>query len=327
MSDSVKKILIEYGNKRSAEEERKEMRIVKIYEEYPEIKEIDEALYESGANNVKRIIKDPDNAVKYNAEYRKKSGDLKRRRARIIEDNGIDPNFDAPRYECEKCRDTGFLNNGKRCECFERKLINERYLRSNLKDRLEKESFEKFSFDFYSRENDGKHALSPYENISKIYGSCVDFCKNFDTETKGLLFHGSTGLGKTFLSSAVAKRLMDNGKTVIYLRATQLFSLYEEYRFAPEGERDVISDIYACDLLIIDDLGTEAQNKSNASFLFDLLNERFDKGRKLIINTNYSLKEITKMYSSRITSRIYENFYVYGFYGEDIRIQKIKRGM
>lgn len=302
MSDSVKKILIEYSNQRSAADEKKRMRIIKIYSEYPEIKEIDEKMYQSGAENVKRIIRDPQNASRYNEEYRKSCEALKKRRNEIISLNGIDPKFDSAQYSCGKCCDTGFLPNGKRCECFEKKLIDERYMRSNLKERLENECFENFSFDFYSKENDGKHALSPYENAARIYKDCISFCSEFDSQSKGLLFHGSTGLGKTFLSSAIAKRLMDNGKNVIYLRSPQLFSLYEEYRFSSE-KNEMISDIYDCDLLIIDDLGTEAQSKANNAFLFDLLNDRFDKKRKLIINTNFSLNEISKMYSKRQIGR------------------------
>ena len=139
-----------------------------------------------------------------------------------------------------------------------------------------------------------------------------------------MVFYGPTGLGKTFLSGAVAKELMDRGKTVVYLRAARLFSVYEDYKFGRNTDKNVIDNIYNTDLLIIDDLGTEVQDKKNLSFLFDVVNERTANGKKIIISTNLEISEITKLYSMRFTSRLYEYFMMYRFYGEDIRIQKLK---
>ena len=325
MSEAVKKIIVEYDNLRNRKEEEKKLRILKIYTDYPQIEDIDKKIYLSGAENVKRIIKAPQKADEFNKEYKQKFNELKKERERIIKENGIDPEFDAVKYECKFCSDTGFDKNGEKCECFKRKLINYRYEKSNLSPNLEKENFETFSFDYYSKEKVKGYELSPYENMKAIYSRAIKFCDNFDNENKGLVFYGGSGLGKTFLSSCIAKRLMDNGKTVTYLRASKLFSLYEEYRFNRLEDEGIINDIYSSDLLIIDDLGTEPQNKNNMSFLFDLLNDRIDANKKVIINTNYNMNEIAKMYSSRLTSRIYEHFIVYGFYGEDIRILKLKR--
>ena len=160
--------------------------------------------------------------------------------------------------------------------------------------------------------------------MKQIYNRARTFCENFDYENKGLVFYGGTGLGKTFLSSCIAKELMDNGKTVVYLSAPRLFMIYEDYRFNRLDDDSVMDDIYLSDLLIIDDLGTEFQNKGNMAFLFDLLNNRISNGKKIIISTNYNMNELTKMYSSRFTSRLYEFFLIYGFYGNDIRIEKLK---
>ena len=116
-----------------------------------------------------------------------------------------------------------------------------------------------------------KNGVSVYDNMTKIYNNCKRFCDNFDNETKGLVFYGSTGLGKTFLSSAIAKELMDKGKMVIYIRATKLFSINEDYKFGRNTDRSVIDNIYKADLLIIDDLGTEPFNKNNLAFYLTLL--------------------------------------------------------
>lgn len=323
MSEAAKKIMDEYENMRSQKEDEKRARIAKIYGDFPEIEAIDREIYQAGAENVKNIIKSPEKADELNREYKNKFESLKNKRKKIIEKNGIDPQFDAVKYDCEKCSDTGFLPDGKRCGCFSQRLINYRYKRSNLSEILERENFDTFSFDYYSKENDG-NKLSPYENMKKIYVRAKKFCENFNSEEKGLVFYGAAGLGKTFLSSCIAKALMDNGKTVVYLNAPRLFMLYESYRFNRLEDNSVINDIYSADLLIIDDLGTEPQNKNNISFLFDLLSDRLSNNRKMIISTNYNMNELTQMYSSRFTSRIYEYFLIYGFYGSDIRIEKLK---
>ena len=195
---------------------------------------------------------------------------------------------------------------------------------SNIEETIKTQNFDTFSFDYYSKDV-GENGVSVYDNMMKIYNNCKRFCDNFDNENKGLVFYGSTGLGKTFLSSAIAKELMDKGKMVIYIRATKLFSINEDYKFGRNTDRSVIDNIYKADLLIIDDLGTEPFNKNNLAFLFDVINERTANNKKIIINTNLQISEITKMYSMRFTSRLYEYFMMYKFYGEDIRIQKLRR--
>lgn len=319
------KILAEYEIIRSKNRAIRDKEKEEVYNKFPEIKNIDDEIYRAGAENVKRIMKSPENSDEYNKDYKNTLLKLQEKRKKLIEKNNISPDFDKIKYECEECNDTAFLPDGKKCTCFINKIINERYKKSNLFENLRKENFETFVFDYYSKENVKGYNISPYENMERIYKRCKNFCENFDDEDKGLLFYGSTGLGKTFLSSAIAKALMDKGKTVLYLRASRLFQIFEDYRFGKLSENDEINDIYGCDLLIIDDLGTEMHNKNNMSVLFDLVNERFSKNKKIIINTNYNLTELTKVYSSRFTSRIYEYFLVYGFFGEDIRILKLKK--
>lgn len=323
MNEEIKHILVEYGERRAKNEVLRNARVAKVYAEYPRIKEIDLKIKRAGADNFKRILNDPENSEKYNREFDRELKDLRRERLALIEENNINPDFDKIKCRCPICRDKGFLENGKKCSCLKQAMINERYLKSNLSEILEKENFENFSFAYYSK-NKGEHdKLSPYENIVRVYKRANIFCDNFDNEEKSLIFYGATGLGKTFMSSCIAKRLMDKGKTVLYLRAQQLFDIYESYRFRRE-ETGNIKDVYNCDLLIIDDLGTEQQNKNNFAFLFDLINERLSSGKKIIINTNLNMNDLNNAYSSRFTSRIYEYFLVYGFSGEDIRVQKLR---
>ena len=325
MADSaaVNKIFNEYEELRQKASNERRHRIDKVYEDVPRIKEIDDEIYSLGFNNMQNILKDPDNADSFNADMKAKFKVLNEEKSRLIKENGISPDYDKYKYACDNCGDTGYTEDGKKCRCLIQKLINEAYSRSNLGDILKKQNFDTFSFKYYSKEKNGNE-LSPNENMIKIYNRCREYCDNFKNEEKSLLFSGSTGLGKTFLSSCIAKEIMDKGRTVIYTRATKLFNIYEDYKFGRSDDKSVLDNLYTADLLIIDDLGTEVQNKNNISFLFDLICERLSKEKKMIVNTNLSVNEIAKIYSSRFASRIYESFEIYKFYGEDIRIKKLK---
>lgn len=320
---TVNKIFNEYEELRQKASEDRRYRMDEVYAAVPRIKEIENEIYSVGSLNMQNILKNPENADKLNAEMKAKFKLLNEEKEKLIRENNIDPDYDKYRYECSECGDTGYTEDGKKCRCFLQKLINEEYSRSNLGDVLKKQNFDTFSFDYYSRENSSSE-MSPYDNMVKIYSRCKNYCENFDNEIKSLLFSGSTGLGKTFLSSCIAKELIDRGKIVVYVRATKLFNMYEDYKFGRNDDKSAIDSLYNADLLIIDDLGTEPQNKNNVSFLFDIICERLSSEKKLIINTNLSVNEMAKIYSSRFASRIYEGFEVYKFYGDDIRIEKLK---
>ncbi len=319
---AIKKIFGEYEELRIKASNDRQSRINDVYKKFPRIKEIDEEIYRYGMENAVNISKAPEKASEYNNIFKKRLKDLQDEKNKIISDNNIPADYEEYKYSCPICSDTGYTENGSKCSCLRQKLINEAYSRSNLGKILNKQNFENFSFDYYSKEKTDGHEISPYANMVKIYERCHNFCNNFNDTEKGLLFYGSPGLGKTFLSSCIAKELIDKGKVVIYTRATKLFSLYENYRFG-KANKETVDDIYNADLLIIDDLGTEPQNKNNFSFLYDIICERMTEGKKVIINTNLNLGELEKMYSARFTSRIYEFFVPLRFYGKDIRIQKI----
>lgn len=319
----INNIMIEYDNLRVIAAADRKKRISEVYAKVPRIEEIDKEIFRRGNENMNNILRNPDKKDEFNADFKENLKRLNDEKSHLLKENNISPDFDKYNYKCENCSDTGYDENGVKCQCFRQRLINEAYAMSNMEEIIEKQNFETFSFNYYSKQP-SENGISPYENITKIYNNCKKFCENFDKETKGLVFYGSTGLGKTFLSSAIAKELMDNGKIVVYVRATKMFSMYEDYKFGRNSDRSVIDNMYNADLLIIDDLGTEPMNNNNLSFLFDVINERTAKNKKIIINTNLQISEITKMYSMRFTSRLSEYFMLYKFYGDDIRIQKLK---
>lgn len=318
------KIIKEYEDCRAKAEIERKLRVQEIYEKYPRIKEIDDEIFKLGSGNMKNILANPEKSDEINKNFKKNLKELKKEKAEIVKANKISKDYDKPVYKCKECSDTGYTPDGARCVCFKQKLINEAYAKSNLGELLEKQNFDNFSFDFYDDEIHNAD-ISPLENMKNIYKLARHFCDNFDTDTKNLMFYGSTGLGKTFLSSCIAKEMMDKGKIVVYSRAPGLFGMYEDYKFGRNPDKSAIDDIYECDLLIIDDLGTEAKSSVNTSFILEIINERAFQNKKTIINTNFDLNELTANYSQRFTSRIIEHYIMCKFIGKDIRIQMLNK--
>ena len=318
------KILLEYELRRQKKEVECIERIKEIHSKFPRLEEIELEIKKAGSQNILDIIKNPSKSDELNKKLTQKLEALEKEKEEYIRQNNIPTDYKEPDYECKICSDKAILKNGERCRCFNQKLINELYNISNMGEILERQNFETFSFDYYSKEK-GNRSKSPYENMVSAVKTAKDFCQTDKKTRRNLLFYGEVGQGKTFLSSAIAKELLQKGEEVIYMRATKLFNTYEDYKFNRISDKDFLKKIYGCDLLIIDDLGTENPTRMNVSFLLDLLDERLNRGNSIIINTNLKVAELSSTYSKRFTSRIVENFVAYEFYGEDIRIQKVKR--
>ncbi|SFA93756.1 DNA replication protein DnaC [Acetitomaculum ruminis DSM 5522] len=226
-------------------------------------------------------------------------------------------------YDCPKCKDSGFIDN-KKCDCFNKLAINLLYSDSNLKNITDKENFDTFNIDYYSDEDkDPISGLSSLHLIKLAFNDSILFVKEFDTSYKNLFFYGDTGTGKTFLSNCIARELIASNHSVIYFTAFELFELLADSTFNKNRPKPVdTSYIFNCDLLIIDDLGTEINNTFTSSQLFLCLNERILKQKPTIISTNMSLASIKEKYSDRILSRIMGNYQLRKFYGRDIRTIK-----
>lgn len=202
------------------------------------------------------------------------------------------------------------------------------YGQSNLQEILEKENFDHFSFDYYSDKikNDAT-GLSAKETAQAAFSKAKYFIAQFDTEFQNLFLYGDTGVGKTFLSHCIAKELLDSAHSVFYFSSFDLFDLFAQKTFTKNISAEEIDNyIFNCDLLIIDDLGTEMTNTFVSSQLFLCINERLMHKKSTIISTNLTLENFSDTYSERTFSRIASNFDMIKLIGKDIRIQKLFLG-
>lgn len=221
------------------------------------------------------------------------------------------------------CQDTGYVGT-KKCHCFLKAIIDLFYTQSNLKGLLEQENFEHFNFDYYSSNyRDRLSGQNSRELATRAYQECMNFIHNFDTEHGNLLLFGNTGIGKTFLSHCIAKEVMDSLHSVLYLTASEFFDALLEKALTRNDESCLLYEqIHQCDLLIIDDLGTERNTDFVVSQLFVCLNDRILNRKSTIISTNLTLEEIKTNYTERTFSRISNHYKILRLAGDDIRIQK-----
>ena len=316
--DALQKIFAEYDEDRTRARVLRDMRVKEVTEKYPELLAFEKRITELGMENFKKILENPAESEKLNEKFQKELNAIKKEREIFLQDKGIEKDFDEVKYKCGKCLDTGYINNEK-CPCLIQKIIDLHYEMSNMKGILH--DFSEFSFDFYKDKYSEKVGMTEKENIKEIFEKAKNFCEK--DECENLLFYGGCGVGKTFLSSCIAKKMLDSGKSVIYQTAASLFSDYEDYKFGRKEDGEIFDILQEADLLIIDDLGAEVSNSLSSQFFLDLINKRNMLGKKMIISTNLTMDGIRNKYTERLLSRIFENFEVLQFVGEDIRIQKL----
>lgn len=321
----IKEINSCYQAKKSKAFFELEKRKKKIYNDIPRLQEIDDEITTYAMQSVRSILVcEKEEQYSHVKELEEKIDVLNQERLEILKQKDIEPRELEPQFECENCRDTGFVN-GQRCSCYEQLLLDYTYNNSNLKN-FENHTFENFNIELFSTEKIPNTNISPRDNIKHIQKIAIDFVNNFDNkEQKNLFFCGTTGLGKTYLSSCIANELLKQGKTVLYQTAPSLLDMLIDCKLNKSTSTSKLyTQIYDVDLLIIDDLGAEYLNNLNSVELFNIINNRLisTKNTKTIISTNFDLNAFRNRYDDRLVSRIIGSYTICKFIGDDIRLKQ-----
>jgi len=291
-------------------------RVDEIYQKLPRIREIMESISSSSVRQAEKMYDEDPHAL---SDLKEQLLALRQEKELLLKRAGYPADYLDMHYTCPDCQDTGYIGR-KKCHCFRQQEIRLLYSSSRLDHVLEEENFSTLSYEVYDEEQKA--------SMPGVIRTCLDFTETFGKEFKNLLFYGSVGTGKTFLSNCIAKELLDKGHSVIYFTSFQLFEFFSSMGYRDtENFRQYCEALLDSELLILDDMGTELPNTFTVSKLFQILNERALSQKSTIISTNLSLREFRDVYSERIFSRITSSYTLLKFTGSDIRIRKKIQGV
>lgn len=311
--------LMDMYEKIRTDENRKLMkRREEIKNKYPEILELDTTIQKLCLNLSMAALRGITDQNELN-NIKEEITDLRAKKYEMLVSHGYNPDYLNLHYNCPKCKDTGFIGIDK-CSCFKSKLIKLYYKDSDLEEAVKTNNFKNFNINLYSNHKLNDEMYTPRKNIEDILEYITgEYLPNFKNSNTNLLFYGNSGTGKTFLSWCIAKELLDKGFLVVYKTSDDLLRALKDIKF--NNDTDLENLLINCDLLIIDDLGSEQITDFSSTELFTLINKKILKNKKMLISTNLSLPLISKRYSERISSRIIGEFKLFKFFTEDIRIQ------
>ena len=294
--------------------------LAEAYARVPRIREIDILLRRTMAMAAQAVFASGGDVQTAMAEAKAQNQSLQQERAWLIDTN-FEEGFLDEMPICDRCGGTGYMGSTM-CECLAELCRQEQKKELTLLSGG-KENFSQFRLDYYPDRVDPKLGVSPRAIMERNLRTCRTYANTFSSGSGNLLFNGGTGLGKTFLSACIARSVADKGFSVIYETASHLFNKLEQAKFNPSDEtRHEAAKLSACDLLIVDDLGTEMPGQFVTAALYSLLNDRLLAGKPMIISTNLNVDEIQRRYSPQIASRLQGSFHQLIFLGEDIRILK-----
>ena len=308
------KLRREYENRRQSATEKAEQRQKLLHEKIPEIKTIDERLSLTGMLIMDEITKGKEGLEERLKVIELENNRLIKERASILAANGLPENYTDPVFKCPDCQDSGYKN-GKMCHCLKEEYAIEALEASGLGSLAKTQSFDNYNIDYF----DDRYKDRARHNLT----ICQDYAEGFKAgENENLLFLGTTGLGKTHLSTSIAKKIIENGFYVVYVSSQSMISDFSSLRFgeSQEDEDSKTAKYFDADLLIIDDLGTELATAFAVSVIYNVINTRLCRGKAMIISTNLTPKELKEVYAERITSRLFGNFSPLLFEGRDNRM-------
>lgn len=283
-----------------------DLRTDKICSEIPEIAEINRSLFNTGREIMNIISKGGNVSIE---KIRQKNIESQNKIKHLLVSHGYSSDYLDLHYNCPKCSDTGY-NNSEFCDCM-KKLIEEFMAEEvNRNSNIELSDFDSFDLKYYTGED--------YFTMQKIFGFTKNYAEKFTLNSENILMSGSTGLGKTHLSLAVANKVMRRGFNVIYDSALNVMYNVDKERY---NEGDTLKAIMNADLLILDDLGAEQETKSSVSTVYNIINTRIARRKPTVISTNLESNEISQRYGARVRSRLIGNYRQLHFSGNDIRLQ------
>lgn len=313
IAERIKRI---YDERRLKSEYELSERKKAVAEKLPGMKETEDEIISTSMNYGRALIKaggDKEKKAELSKKYKEQMLDLRLKKSRMLREAGYPADYLDMTYVCEKCLDTGFVDNEK-CDCYRKIESDMLFEGSNLGDWLKTNNFSCLSREYYDGE-DLKH-------FDEAVETCHNFINNFNSDYRNLLIYGTVGTGKSFLTGCIVKELMEHSCKVVYYSAIQLFQTISSYLF--DKDKALITELnqtlYESDLLVIDDLGSEMTNDFVRSQLFGILNERIIRQKSTIITTNFSYENLREKYQERIFSRIIKEFEPVKLSGRDIRM-------
>ena len=312
--------------KASLEERRRQheetfmRRLQKVYAEAPRVKKLDAELRVTMLELVGFAL-GSDSVIKVD-DIRQKNIELQKKRQSEIKQAGFPDTYLNEDYMCVNCHDTGYVKS-KMCDCLMELYKEEQKESLSSLFKLGEETFDNFDLTYYDDTPIPGTGISPRHSMEMVFETCIEYARKFGKRSINLFFNGAPGLGKTFLSACIARVVADNGFSVVYDMATSIFTKFEDAKFQRtddlEGLPNEIKRYMECDLLIVDDLGTEMTTTLTISTLYEIINTRLVTGRKTLVNSNLTLGELHRRYSEQIMSRLEGEYQVLTFYGDDIR--------
>lgn len=319
-AEVVKRARARLAQAKEDRESENRQHLTEAYARVPRIREIDMELRRTMAQAAQAAFLQGSDGRDMMEKVRIQNLELQQERAILAAEN-FEPGFLDESPICDNCGGSGYVGTSM-CECL-RELCRQEQKKEITILSGGKESFSQFRLDYYPDRLDPKYGASPRTIMERNFQSCRRYALTFTPNAGNLLFVGGTGLGKTFLSACIARAVADRGYSVVYETAGHLFGKLEQSKFNPSEEaRREAEKFTACDLLIVDDLGTEMPGQFVTAALYSLLNDRILAGKPMVISTNLNVDEMSRRYTPQIASRLHGGFQRLTFVGEDIRVLK-----
>lgn len=317
------KAVSEIENRRSKAFRTLELHKAEISKKAPEIDSLYNRILQTSIELSKAIISRSENIGKIIDELKNKNLENQLLIKVMLKEFGYPEDYLKAKYTCPICNDSGYVN-GSRCDCLNELIKKYTIDELNKSCKIELHDFDEFNLNLYSKLPDDKSGIIPRERMNEILVQCRNYVDTFSKDSCSLFFLGKTGLGKTFISSMIAKSLIEKGFNVVFDSINNFLIKAENDHFG-RSNGNTVDTILNADLVILDDLGSEFSTPFNNSTLYNIINTRINMEVPTIVSTNLSLSELNEKYDDRIISRLTGMFTPYRFFGTDIR--QVKRRM